>query len=60
MLQGIPLIEAIQFREQQANTFPLSDAAKQFIQKSVWQRRRSRLQAASWLIIPAVLVVGLV
>ncbi|EDX82830.1 caspase domain protein [Synechococcus sp. PCC 7335] len=60
LLQGIPLAEAIQFREQQADAFPLSEAAKAFIKKSVWYRRRSRLKTASWLIIPAVIVVGLV
>ena len=60
LLQGIPLTEAIQFREQQADALALSDAAKAFIQKSVWQRRRNRLKTASWLIIPAVLIVGLV
>ncbi|MEL6555439.1 MAG: pentapeptide repeat-containing protein [Cyanobacteria bacterium J06621_11] len=60
LLQGIPLVEAVQFRNEQVALFPLSDVAKAFIQKSVWHRRWSRLKAASWLILPAVLIVGLV
>lgn len=60
LLQGILLTEAIQFQEKQAESFPLSDTAKEFIQKSVWQRRWGRAKTASWLIIPATLIVGLV
>ncbi|MEM9148932.1 MAG: pentapeptide repeat-containing protein, partial [Cyanobacteria bacterium P01_F01_bin.3] len=60
LLQGIPLIEAVQFQEKQAESFPLSDAAKAFVHKSLWQRRWQRLKTASWLIIPAVIVVGVV
>lgn len=56
LLRGLPLIEAVQFQQNQGNTFPLSDPAKHFIQKSVKRRRRSR----SWLIIPAILAVGLI
>jgi len=60
LLQGIPLIEAVQFRDKQADLFALSDVAKTFIQKSLRHRRLSRLKATSWLLIPATLIVGLV
>ncbi len=59
LLQGLPLIEAKQFQEKQAEQFPLSDLEKRFIQKSVWQRRWNRLKTASWL-IPAILILGVV
>jgi len=60
LLQGLPLDEAMQFQKQQAETFPLSDAARAFIQRSRWQRRRNQLKTASWLIIPAAIVLGVV
>ncbi|MGP1385164.1 MAG: nSTAND1 domain-containing NTPase [Thainema sp.] len=56
LLQGLPLIEAKQFQKKQAERFPLSDPARTFIQKSIWQRRWNRLKTASWLIVPALLI----
>ncbi|MFM7424146.1 MAG: caspase family protein, partial [Elainella sp.] len=60
LLQGLPLTEAMHFDKQQRDTFPLSDPAKAFIQRSIKQRHWNRLKTASWLIIPALLAVGLV
>ena len=60
LLQGLPLIEAKQFQKQQALTFPLSESANHFIRKSIRRRRINRLKTASWLIIPALLTVGVV
>jgi uncharacterized protein YjbI with pentapeptide repeats len=60
VLQGLPLDEAIQFQQRQADTFPLSDTARIYIHKSCRQRQWSRLKTASWLIIPAILVIGVV
>ncbi len=60
LLQGLPLTEALQFQKQQAATFPLSDPAKIFIRQSLGQQRWNRIKTASWLIIPAVIVVGIV
>ncbi|MBD2023744.1 pentapeptide repeat-containing protein, partial [Leptolyngbya sp. FACHB-711] len=60
LLQGLPLTEAILFNKQQHDRFPLSDPAKQFIRQSIKQRRWNRLKTASWLIIPALVVVGIV
>ncbi len=60
LLQGLALDEAIQFQKQQADAFPLSDPARTYIQKSRRQRLKNRLQTASWLLIPAALVVGVV
>ncbi|MEM7064612.1 MAG: pentapeptide repeat-containing protein [Cyanobacteria bacterium P01_B01_bin.77] len=54
LLQGLRLAEATQFRKKQADVFPLSDCAKNLIQKSIWQRRRNHLRLASLLIIPAI------
>lgn len=60
LLQGLPLTEALYFDQKQREIFPLSDAAKTFLQKSQQQRRHSRLKTASWLLIPALIVIGLV
>ncbi|MEM9091971.1 MAG: pentapeptide repeat-containing protein [Cyanobacteria bacterium P01_F01_bin.53] len=60
LLQGVLLIEAKQFQKERADTFPLSDAARAYIQKSVWHQRYSLLKMASWLIIPDLLIVGIV
>ncbi|ASC69187.1 Pentapeptide repeats containing protein [Halomicronema hongdechloris C2206] len=60
LLQGLPLIEAMQFQKRRADTFPLSDAAKAFIQKSRQQRNWDRLKTASWLIIPALVLIPVV
>lgn len=60
LLDGLPLTEAIHFERQQRNTFPLSDSAKGFIRQSIQQRRWNRLKIASWLIIPALVAVGVV
>jgi hypothetical protein len=57
-LQGLPLTEAIQFKRQQQNTFPLSNSAQTFIQKSMQYRRWTRVKTASWLIIPALIIGG--
>jgi energy-coupling factor transporter ATP-binding protein EcfA2 len=50
LIQGLPLDEAIQFQKQQADTFPLSNTAQQFIKKSIWYRRWGRLKIASLLV----------
>ncbi|MEA5449576.1 pentapeptide repeat-containing protein [Leptolyngbya sp. CCNP1308] len=60
LLQGLPLDEAIQFQKQQAETFPLSDMARAFIQKSRRHRQWTRFKTASWLVIPALVIVGIV
>ncbi len=60
LLQGLPLIEAKQFQKQQAQTFPLSEFANHFIRQSIRRRRITRLKTASWLLIPALLVGGVV
>jgi uncharacterized protein YjbI with pentapeptide repeats len=60
LLDGLPLTEALHFEKQHRDRFPLSDSAKGFIRQSVKQRRWNRLKAASWLIIPALVVVGMV
>jgi uncharacterized protein YjbI with pentapeptide repeats len=60
LLDGLPLTEAVHFEKQQRDRFPLSDSAKGFIQQSIKQRRWNRLKTASWLIIPALIVVGVV
>jgi uncharacterized protein YjbI with pentapeptide repeats len=60
LLQGLPLDEAMQFQQQQVDTFPLSDAARAFIQTSRRQRQWNRVKTASWLIFPALLITGIV
>jgi uncharacterized protein YjbI with pentapeptide repeats len=60
LLQGLPLIEAKQFQKQQAQAFPLSQSANHFIQKSIRRRQINRLKTASWLIIPALLIGGVI
>jgi uncharacterized protein YjbI with pentapeptide repeats len=60
LLDGLPLTEALHFEKQHRDRFPLSDSAKGFIRQSIQQRRWNRLKTASWLIIPALIVVGLV
>ncbi|ABW33342.1 nSTAND1 domain-containing NTPase [Acaryochloris marina] len=57
LLQGLPLIEAIQFNKDKSVTFPLSDNSKAFIQKSVRERRLNQLKAGAWLIVPALLIL---
>ncbi|MEM9006523.1 MAG: pentapeptide repeat-containing protein [Cyanobacteria bacterium P01_F01_bin.86] len=51
LLQGLPLDEAIQFQKQQVGTFPLSEPARQYIQKSKRQRQWNRLKVASALLV---------
>ncbi|MEO1209412.1 MAG: pentapeptide repeat-containing protein [Cyanobacteria bacterium J06638_20] len=60
LLQGFPLKEAIQFQRAQGKIFPLSNTATQFLQVSHRQRRNTQLKTASWLIIPALLIGGIV
>lgn len=60
LLQGLPLIEATQFNKEQAETFPLSDNGKVFIQDSLKQRRINRLKTGAWLIIPALILLVVV
>jgi len=60
LLDGLPLTEAIHFEKQQRENFPLSDSARGFIQQSIKQRHWNRLKTASWLVIPALVVVGVV
>lgn len=59
LLQGLLLIEATQFQKKYSDNLPLSEPAQTFVRKSVWKRRWSRIRTASWLIIPATLIVGL-
>ncbi|MEM6503442.1 MAG: pentapeptide repeat-containing protein [Cyanobacteria bacterium P01_C01_bin.89] len=59
-LEGWALKEAIRFQKQQADTFPLSEPAKEFIAKSKGRRRRKQIKTASWLIIPAIAIVGII
>ncbi|MEM9266672.1 MAG: pentapeptide repeat-containing protein, partial [Cyanobacteria bacterium P01_F01_bin.13] len=58
LLQGFPLNEALQFQKQQVDTFSLSEPAKQFIQKSVWQKRLNLLKGSVLLVIPAVIIAA--
>ncbi len=60
LLQGLPLTEAVQFNKQEKDNLPLSTETKTFIKRSLRHRRRSRLKTASWLIIPALLIGGIV
>jgi len=60
LLQGLPLTEAIQFNQKQRESFPVSDSAKAFIQRSIQHRRRNRIKTTGWLMIPALVVVGIV
>ncbi|UJB72983.1 pentapeptide repeat-containing protein (plasmid) [Acaryochloris sp. 'Moss Beach'] len=60
LLQGLPLIEAIQFNKNQAETFSLSDNGRAFIQKGVRQRRLNRLKTSAWLIVPALILLVVV
>ena len=60
LLQGLPLIEARQFRTRHSIKLPLSDLTNTFIQISIRQQLFNRLKTASWLIIPTVLTIGLV
>ncbi|MGG6241948.1 pentapeptide repeat-containing protein [Nodosilinea sp. AN01ver1] len=60
LLQGLPLIEAKQFPTKNPAELPLSGLANTFIQTSIRQQQINRLKTASWLLIPAALVVGLV
>jgi len=60
LLQGLPLTEAIQFNQNQRESFPLSDSAKTFIQRSIQHRRWNQIKTASWLIIPALVIGGIV
>jgi uncharacterized protein YjbI with pentapeptide repeats len=52
-------VEAKRFQKDQAEEFPLSVVTERFIQASVKQQRWSRIKVASWLIIPALLLVGM-
>jgi hypothetical protein len=59
LLEGFLLTKAIEFNRQQSETFPLSDKpAKTFIQSSIRRRRLSRFRALGFLIIPALIGVG--
>jgi energy-coupling factor transporter ATP-binding protein EcfA2 len=60
LLQGRALIDAQAFRQQHTADLPLSELARDFIQASRRQQRRTRLKTASWLVIPAVLILGVV
>ena len=60
LLQGLPLVEALNFNKQHSEDFPLSESAKGFIQKSLKQRRLNLLKTASWLVIPALIILGVV
>ncbi len=60
LLQGLPLIEAKQFRKNHPTELPLSDLASTFIQASIRQQQVNRLKTASWLVIPAAVAVGVV
>ena len=60
LLQGLPLIEAIQFNQQQVETFPLSNNGKEFIQRSLRQRRLNRIKTGAWLLVPALILLALI
>jgi uncharacterized protein YjbI with pentapeptide repeats len=60
LLQGLLLDEALHFQKQQAETFPLSDEARAFIQKSRRQRQWNRLKIANSLIIPATIAIVII
>ena len=60
LLQGLPLAEAKQFHKKYQSNFPLSDAAHQFIKKSIGNQHWTRIKTASWLIIPAILIGGII
>ena len=60
LLQGFPLKEAIQFQHTQGQILPLSNKATRFLQASRRRRRNVRLRTASWLIIPALLIGGVI
>ncbi|HEY9628316.1 MAG TPA: pentapeptide repeat-containing protein [Coleofasciculaceae cyanobacterium] len=57
--QGKPLLDARRLNHEIASHLALSNAARDFIQRSLRQQFRNRLKLASWLIIPAV-AIGLV
>ncbi|MGB0560496.1 MAG: pentapeptide repeat-containing protein [Spirulinaceae cyanobacterium] len=50
LLQGFLLKEALRFQKQQGASFPLSEVAKGFVRRSVWQQRWDRLKVASLLL----------
>lgn len=56
LLQGRLLSDALEFQKKQAETFPLSESAKAFVRCSVLQRKWNLAKAASWLIIPSLIV----
>ena len=58
LLEGWALKEAIRFQQQYADIFPLSNASKRLISKSKWRQRWKEL-TAGWLIVPAVMTVGI-
>jgi hypothetical protein len=60
LLQGLLLTEARHFEKQQQDRFPLSNSAKAFIKQSIQQRQWNRIKTASWLIMPALIMVGVV
>ena len=60
LLQGLPLIEAVQFNRQQGELFPISDNGKIFIQNSVRHRRWKIIRTASLLLIPAFTLIAII
>ncbi|MBP0021070.1 MAG: pentapeptide repeat-containing protein [Cyanobacteria bacterium SBLK] len=60
LLQGLPLTEAIAFGKEHGDRFPLSESTKVFVKRSIQHRFWSRVKTASWLIIPALFLVGVV
>jgi uncharacterized protein YjbI with pentapeptide repeats len=56
LLQGRQLADVNRFRKQQAEQFPLSRKAEDFIRKSLRQRNLSRLWLLGLLVIPALIL----
>ncbi|MEO0538996.1 MAG: pentapeptide repeat-containing protein [Cyanobacteria bacterium P01_A01_bin.123] len=51
LLQGFLLKEALRFQKQQSETLPLSGSARNFLKRSLWQRRWDQLKIASLTVL---------
>ncbi|NEP03001.1 MAG: hypothetical protein F6K58_31005 [Symploca sp. SIO2E9] len=60
LLQGKRLREAREFQKEQAEGFPLSNLAEEFVRASRKQRRLSLLKMSSWLVIPVFILLAIV
>ena len=59
LLQGLPLTEAKLFQNTHTDIFPLSKLAGKFIRTSIRHRKIIRFKTLSWLIIPALTIIGI-